>query len=146
MFNQFTKLRNKKGFSLIEVMVVVAIIAIMTAVAVPAYLSYKKDTKKGVALASIDAIVDSMNGYTTIRQSELGVFDSEGNIQGTIQTVVDKLVAAGMHVTVDSIKLDAPLEPYCYYDSSNKCFFIKNDVDIDVWVALYDDGTPYEEA
>ena len=142
MFTKLVKTRNgKKGFTLIELMVVVGIIAVLSAVAIPAYLSYRKESQMEVARTSLVAIVDSMNGYNAVVGGFVDVVDDNGNIQGTIEDALDKLSTAGMNVTVDSIKFDAPLATYCYFDG--KHFILRNDVDEDVWAELYDDGIAY---
>ncbi len=142
MFLKFIKARNsKKGFTLIELMVVVAIIAILAAVAIPAYLSYRREAQMEVARTSLSAVIDSMNGYNVVEGGLIGVLDGSGNITGTVQDAIDKLSAAGMDITVDGIKRDAPLANYCYVNG--KYFLLRDDVDIDVWVALYDNGDPY---
>ena len=48
--------RNEKGFTLMELMVVIVIVAILAAVAVPLYINYVKDAQRTDARAAIGAI------------------------------------------------------------------------------------------
>ena len=52
----FKSLKNKKGFTLIELMIVVAILGILAAVAIPMYINYQNKAKTSEAPINIDAI------------------------------------------------------------------------------------------
>jgi type IV pilus assembly protein PilA len=48
--------KMQKGFTLIELMIVVAVIGVLTAIAVPQYQNYVKKSELGAALATIAAL------------------------------------------------------------------------------------------
>jgi type IV pilus assembly protein PilE len=49
--------RNQKGFTLMELMVVIVIVAILAAVAVPLYINYVKDATRTEAKGAIGAVI-----------------------------------------------------------------------------------------
>ena len=59
----FNKLKNQKGFSLIELLVVVVIIAILAAIAVPIYMSYVRKARATEAQSAIAALRSAYRVY-----------------------------------------------------------------------------------
>ncbi len=59
MIQFFRKRLNKKGFTLIELIVVIAILAILAAIAIPAYSSYKENAAVAADAATCKVIYDA---------------------------------------------------------------------------------------
>ncbi|MGX1924068.1 type IV pilin protein [Vibrio sp. NH-7] len=58
-----TNNRKAKGFTLIELMIVVAIIGVLAAVAIPAYQDYVKKSEAASALATVKALITPAELY-----------------------------------------------------------------------------------
>ncbi len=62
-FQKFMKKRNTKGFTLIELMVVIVVLGVLSAAAVPMYLGYRDDARRAEARGGTAAIVTAMQYY-----------------------------------------------------------------------------------
>ena len=67
---------KKQGFTLLELLIVVAIIAVLSAIAFPAYINYVDRTKVKVAqadLLTLSAVVENQRQRTLVYPSSSGV-------------------------------------------------------------------------
>ncbi|MBU3952264.1 MAG: prepilin-type N-terminal cleavage/methylation domain-containing protein [Proteobacteria bacterium] len=70
-------LLNKKGFTLIELMIVVAIIGILAAIAIPNFMSYQCKAKQSKAKSNLGTLRTNQEAYKA-------EFDTYGNSLGAI--------------------------------------------------------------
>ena len=73
------RLRNNLGFSLIELMIVVAIVAVLAAVAIPAYMGYLRRSYISEATSAISAIKSAEESYFSIQSCYINTVAHPGN-------------------------------------------------------------------
>lgn len=80
------KIRNlkKRGFTLIELMIVVAILGILAAVAIPAFINYMKRAKTSEATVSIDRMFDGSVTYFDTPIADKSGTSCEGCLPPTV--------------------------------------------------------------
>lgn len=83
MYQFFHKKLNKKGFTLIELIVVIAILGILAAIAIPAYSNYKTNAAVAADAATCKSIYDAVH-----------VADASGLANPTTATVYETFLDA----------------------------------------------------
>ena len=63
MFQKIRRHQNKKGFTLIELMIVIAIIGILAAIAIPQFTKYRARAQGSQALSDLRNVKTDMEGY-----------------------------------------------------------------------------------
>ena len=102
-------LKNNRGFTLIELMIAVAIVGILATIAIPAYQDYTRRAR----------VIEGMNLAAGAKLSASEYFASVGSWP-------DDNVAAGLAATItaDAVKSVVVSKANCTADASKSCSFI----------------------
>ncbi|MBN2719122.1 MAG: type II secretion system protein [Deltaproteobacteria bacterium] len=92
------KLMKKRGFTLIELMIVVAILGILAAVAIPAFINYMKRAKTSEATVNVDRMYEGAVAYFEQKHVQSGVDNPSASNCLPAGTVKPASVPAGVEV------------------------------------------------
>jgi type IV pilus assembly protein PilA len=82
----FKQLKGQKGFTLIELMIVVAIIGILAAIAIPNFLQYQMKSRQSEAKTNLQAIKTSEVSFQAERGCYVGIAVEVGSVAAAVGT------------------------------------------------------------
>jgi type IV pilus assembly protein PilA len=89
--------REEKGFTLIELLVVVIILGILTAIAIPSYLSFKGRSETAAAKANLRSFIPSVESYYADNGSyaSMSVTNLKSNYDQSLDASVYSVLSSG---------------------------------------------------
>ena len=113
------KKNNKKGFTLAELLIVVAIIAVLVAVAIPVFTTQLERSRDAVTVSNIrSAYAMAQTAYLTQQSDSANKVTVNKNEKGVVSTitvggVISKGTADGWSNTTDDLVIKTQVEAGC---------------------------------
>lgn len=126
-------MRWQKGFSLIELLIVVAMIGVITSIAVPSYINSRRGARESAAISNVRTLISAegayiatTGGYTQYASistlSSLNLLEStfvnNGGVKDGYLFVLTQPDVTSYTITADPQTADASVMRYFYADQS----------------------------
>ena len=114
----FKYLKSKKGFTLVELMIVVVIMAILVAVAVPIFSAVTKNAQKKTCEANKREIVSQLTNYCIGNNNMDDIFNEDDDFVITFDGATGDITSPGNKITKEDVEAMFQEVPYCPVENS----------------------------
>ena len=136
-------MKNNKGFSLVELIIVIAIMAVLVGVLAPTYLQYVEKSKKSNDVQTVDSIVNALeicaidpevqvagdwNLKITVDTTGIKIYDSEGAAEVATEYATKDNMDTRMESALFAIVGDSKLKSTKWNTSDNKLVILASPV------------------
>ena len=124
----------KRGFTLVEIMIVVAVIALLAAIAIPNILRARHNANEASAIASLRAISTAMEGYRGAQIPSEYTGATLSTLRSSSPPYMDTKLGSGSKqgydfvLNIDSAQTyDATGTPQQYHTTGTRSFIVQED-------------------
>ena len=117
-FSMFKFLKSKKGFTLVELMIVVVIMAILVAVAVPIFTAVIDNAQRKTCAANKREILSQLTNYCIGNNKNTDIFNDNDRFVITFDGSVGEVTTGGEYIEASDIEALFQEIPYCPIEES----------------------------